>query len=95
MKNFLTAQQYDFYYIQDVAKYIYSTKFQTKCTANNYIQRESPAKSIWLKMVSIGRSLLKREVPIFSADFIYSLSRDRPFKFLPHFKLNLRYEMNF
>jgi hypothetical protein len=46
--------------------------------------RDCPARLVWLKVVSIDRSLLQREALRFSADFVHLLSRERLFKFQRH-----------
>jgi hypothetical protein len=48
------------------------------------LKRDCPARFVWLKVVSIDRSLLKREALRFSADFVHLLSSERPFKFQRH-----------
>jgi hypothetical protein len=56
-----------------------------KKSENHCTLLDSPFKRCnWLKVVSINRSLLTKEVPRFSADFTHHLSFGRPFNFLCH-----------
>jgi hypothetical protein len=56
-----------------------------------FILKDCPARFVWLKVVSIDRSLLKGEAPRFSADFVHLLSSERPFKFQRHLIQDFRY----